>query len=176
MLSCLCRFPSWHWWTREPAFEVSFNENLLVWTQSWAVARVGWSSGFFFLTCGTWAPRCPWHAVNFLLFHRTSCFIFLCLYGSPCPEVAPFQLDLPEAKVAVLECFTIDGLFRNRVWTVTSCLGIPETSDDLEVSATVSAKPNADGTVDIELVTETFFAFFVSHLVTSIQPLLIIRF
>ena len=59
---------------------------------------------------------------------------------------------------------------------MTSCLGIPETSDDLEVSATVSAKPNADGTVDIELVTETFFAFFVSHLVTSIQPLLIIRF
>ena len=39
----------------------------------------------------------------------------------------------------------------------------------------MSAEPNADGTVDIELVTETFFAFFVSHSVTSIQPLLIIR-
>lgn len=40
----------------------------------------------------------------------------------------------------------------------------------------MSAEPNADGTVDIELVTETFFAFFVSHSVTSLQPLLIIRF
>lgn len=42
-------------------------------------------------------------------FHKTSCFIFLCLYGSQCPEVAPFQLDLPEAKVAVRECFQSTG-------------------------------------------------------------------
>lgn len=168
----------------QPAFEVSFNENLLAWTQAvmywqleeWVdLAPVSFSWPYWvqlFLQSRKWnmgTSRMSLTRGSFsFTFHKTSCFIFLCLYGSQCPEVAPFQLDLPEAKVAVLECFQSMG-----------CLGTEKrvcweslTSDqlscdsrsiwwlaDLQVSATVSAEPNADGTVDIELVTETFFAF-----------------
>lgn len=113
----------------QPAFEVSFNENLLAWTQAvmywqleeWAdLAPVSFSWPYWvqlFLQSRKWnmgTSRIALTRGSFsFTFHKTSCFIFLCLYGSQCPEVAPFQLDLPEAKVAVAGVFSIDGLFGN---------------------------------------------------------------